>query len=60
MSMNDSYYQPPEDRAWEAYCDETDEPTEEGFEEWCEEQEDRAEDAAIERAESAREDRWDD
>jgi len=60
MSMNDSYYQPADDRAWEAYCDQTDEPTDEGFEAWMEEEQDRADDAAIERAEAAREDRWDD
>lgn len=56
--MNNSYYEPPEDRAWDDYCDQTDEPTDEGFEEWKEEQYDRSEDAAIERAEAARED-WD-
>lgn len=59
MANNDWYYEPPSDRAWEAYCDETDEPTDEGFEAWMEEQEDRAEDAAIERAEAAKEDYYD-
>jgi hypothetical protein len=59
MANNDWYYEPPDDRAWDAFSDQwegEDEPTDGDFEEWLEEQQDRAEDAAIERAEAARED----
>jgi len=63
MMNNDSYYQPEDDRAWEAfvnYCELLDlDPSEEDFDEWLEAEEDRAMDAAIERAEQAREDAWD-
>lgn len=60
MMNFDSYYQPPEDRAWDYYVDYCDsngiEPTGDGFEEWEEVQRDMADDAAIERAEAAAED----
>jgi hypothetical protein len=60
MANNDWYYEPPDDRAWDAfvdYCDAEDlDPSEEDYVAWIEEQQDRAEDAAIERAEAARED----
>lgn len=62
--MNDNYYQPADDRAWDAFYDQYD-PDEHGedmdaaFEVWMEEQEDRAEDARISAAEYAR-DNWED
>jgi hypothetical protein len=63
MMNTDSYYQPEDDRAWEAFvkhCELLDlDPDEEDFDEWMDAEEDRAMDAAIERAEAAREDYWD-
>lgn len=63
-TMNDSYYQPADDRAWDTfvdYCDENNLTVEdEDFDAWVEDQQDRADDEAAERQmEDARERDWD-
>jgi len=61
--MNDSYYEPVHDRAWDAlvdYCDENDLNTdEEDFEAWVEDQREAAEEARAERIAEARKEGWD-
>jgi hypothetical protein len=58
--MNDNYYQPREDRAWDHFVDWCDEegldPLEEDFEAWVEDMREAAEEAA---AEARAEARWD-
>lgn len=61
-SLNDNYYTPASDREWEGFCDYCEEEGLDAFtadfDAWLESKQDEADDAAIEAAESAREDRW--
>lgn len=62
--INDNYYQPAEDTAWDYFVDWCEEngfdPEAEDFEQWKEDQREMAEEIAAERwADAQREDSWD-